>query len=60
MISFVETHATACAIPAKFGDPLKNGHKNTEALQTKVCNVAQQMQRNGTPAGQVGDFGFHR
>ena len=56
MISFVETHATACAIPIRVMDQLKSGHQNTEALQTKVCNVAQQMQRKGLPAGPVGDF----
>jgi hypothetical protein len=55
MIKFVEAHAMACAIPASIADQLKNGHRNTEALQTKVCNVAQQMQKRG-PAGPVGDF----
>jgi hypothetical protein len=56
MIGFVESHATACAIPASIADTLKNADKATEALQTKVCNVAQQMQRKGLPAGPVGDF----
>jgi hypothetical protein len=60
MISFVESHATACVIPASITDTLKNGHKNTEALQTKVCNLAQQMQRKGPPAGPVGDFDLYR
>ena len=43
MIKYVEANAQKCGIPPQIGDQLKNGHKNTEALQQKVCNVAQQM-----------------
>ncbi len=50
MISYVQGHATKCGIPAQVADQLKAGHKNTEALQTKVCAVAMQMQQRG-PAG---------
>lgn len=50
MLKYVETHATKCGIPAQIGDQIKSGHKNTEALESKVCNVAQQMQQRG-PAG---------
>lgn len=50
MIKYVETHAAKCGIPQQIADQLKVGHKNTEALQKKVCNVAQQMQQRG-PAG---------
>jgi hypothetical protein len=50
MISYVETNAAKCGIPPQIGDQLKAGHKNTEAMQAKVCNVAQQMQ-NRAPAG---------
>jgi len=50
MIKYVETHAADCGIPAQIGDQLKAGHKNTEALQKKVCAVAQQVQTRG-PAG---------
>jgi len=42
MIKFIESHATKCGIPAQVADQLKNGHKNTENMQTKVCAVAQQ------------------
>src|SRR5438067_8778544 len=42
MIKFIESHATKCGIPAQVGDQLKNGHKNTENMQTKVCAVAAQ------------------
>jgi hypothetical protein len=50
MMNYVETHAAKCGIPPQVTDQLKTGHKNTEALQTRVCNVAQQMQQRG-PAG---------
>ncbi|MFT4121148.1 hypothetical protein [Bradyrhizobium sp.] len=50
MIKYVETHAAKCGIPPQIGDQMKSGHKNTEAMQKKVCNVAQQMQQRG-PAG---------
>jgi hypothetical protein len=50
MLKYVETHAAKCGIPPQIGDQLKAGHKNTEALETKVCNVAQQVQQRG-PAG---------
>jgi hypothetical protein len=50
MIKYVESHAAKCGIPPQIADQLKNGHKNTEAMQKKVCNVAQQQQQKG-PAG---------
>jgi hypothetical protein len=50
MIKYVEAHSASCGIPAQIADQLKAGHKGTEALQKKVCNVAQQMQQRG-PAG---------
>jgi hypothetical protein len=43
MIKYVEANAQKCGIPPQIGDQLKTGHKNTEALQQKVCTVAQQM-----------------
>jgi hypothetical protein len=42
MIRYVEANASKCGIPAQISDQLKNGHKNTEALLKKVCNVAEQ------------------
>ena len=42
MISFVESHMAKCGIPPQVADQLKNGHKNTEGMQTKVCAVAAQ------------------
>ena len=50
MIKYVEGHAAKCGIPAQVSDQLKAGHRNTESMQKKVCNVAQQMQQRG-PAG---------
>ena len=42
MIRYVETNSAKCGIPAQIADQLKAGHKNTESMQQKVCNVAQQ------------------
>jgi hypothetical protein len=50
MIKYVETHAAKCGIPPQISDQLKAGHKNTESMQKKVCQVAQQQQQRG-PAG---------
>lgn len=50
MMTYVEKNAAKCGIPPQVTDQLKNGHKNTEALQTRVCNVAQQMQARSAAA----------
>jgi hypothetical protein len=50
MIKYIETNSAKCGIPPQIGDQLKAGHKNTEAMQKKVCDVAQQAQTKG-PAG---------
>ena len=50
MIKYIETNSAKCGIPPQIGDQLKAGHKNTEAMQKKVCDVAQQQQQRG-PAG---------
>jgi hypothetical protein len=50
MIKYVEKHSADCGIPPQISDQLKTGHKNTEALQNKVCSVAKQVQQRG-PAG---------
>jgi hypothetical protein len=53
MIKYVETNSAKCGIPPQIAEQLKGGHKNTEAMQTKVCNVAEQIQKRGGagPAG---------
>jgi hypothetical protein len=50
MINYIEKNATKCGIPPQIGDQLKAGHKGTEALKIKVCNVAEQIKTRG-PAG---------
>jgi hypothetical protein len=50
MIQYIQAHSAQCGIPPQIADQLKAGHKNTEALKTKVCAVAQQVQQRG-PAG---------
>jgi hypothetical protein len=50
MLNYVQSHQAKCGIPPQISDQLKAGHKNTEALEVKVCNVAQQVQQRG-PAG---------
>ncbi|MGN1289699.1 MAG: hypothetical protein ACI4XG_24435 [Bradyrhizobium sp.] len=42
MIRYVDANATKCGIPPQIANQLKDGHKNTEALLKKVCNVAEQ------------------
>ncbi len=53
MIKYVEANTAKCGIPAQIAEQLKGGHKNTEAMQKKVCDVAQQIQTRG-PAGPAG------
>jgi hypothetical protein len=43
MIKYIEANAAKCGIPPQVGDQMKNGHKQTEAMQQKVCAMAQQM-----------------
>jgi hypothetical protein len=50
MMKYVETNSAKCGIPPQIADQLKNGHKNTEKMQTQVCNMAQQAQQ-ARPAG---------
>ena len=50
MINYVETNATKCGIPAQVAEQLKTGHKNTEGMQKRVCNVAEQIKTRG-PGG---------
>lgn len=55
MIKYVEQHSASCGIPSQIADQLKAGHKNTEALQKKVCNVAEQMKQRGPAAPTLSD-----
>ena len=51
MIKYVDTYSAKCGIPPQISDQLKTGHKNTEKMQTNVCNVARQAQQGRAPAG---------
>jgi hypothetical protein len=53
MMKYVESNGAKCGIPPQIGDQLKASHKNTEAMQQKVCGVAQQaaqQQKAATPS----------
>ena len=55
MIKFVESHAAKCGIPGQVADQLKNGHKNTDTMQEKVCMMAQQVQQRGPAAPSLSE-----
>jgi len=50
MIKYVQSHSAKCGIPPQVSEQMKAGHKNTEAMQKKVCAVAQQVQQKA-PTG---------
>ncbi|MGV7211689.1 hypothetical protein [Bradyrhizobium sp. UFLA05-112] len=50
MMRYVEANAAKCGIPQQISEQLKAGHKNSEGMQNKVCQVAQQIKQRG-PAG---------
>lgn len=55
MLKYVEANAQKCGIPPNVGDQMKTGHKNTEGMRQKVCNVAQQQQQRGPIAPRLSD-----
>jgi hypothetical protein len=50
MIKYVEANAAKCGIPPQIPEQLKNGHKNTETMQKRVCDAAA----GGGQAGPAG------
>ena len=52
IIRYIEANSVNCGISPLIADQLKTGHKNTEAMQIKICRAPQ----NREPAGPVGDF----
>ena len=54
MIEYAEANTAMCAIPPQIAEQLTSGHKGTEAMQTKVCNLAERKRR--VPAG-INDIG---
>jgi hypothetical protein len=55
MIKYIESNAQKCGIPPSVSQQMKTGHKNTEGMRAKVCNVAQQQQRQGPAAPRLSD-----
>ncbi len=55
MIKYIDANAAKCGIPPQIGEQLKTGHKNTEKMQTQVCNVAQQAQSRPAAGPSLSD-----
>jgi hypothetical protein len=55
MLKYIEANAQKCGIPPNVGEQMKTGHKNTEGMRQKVCNVAQQQQQRGPIAPRLSD-----
>ncbi len=55
MLKYVESHSAKCGIPPQIADQLRHGHKGTEAMQQKVCGVAQQMAQKGPSGPSLSD-----
>jgi hypothetical protein len=55
MIKYIEANAQKCGIPPNVGQQMVTGHKNTEGMRQKVCNVAQQQQQRGPIAPRLSD-----
>jgi hypothetical protein len=51
MLAYVKKNSAKCGIPPQIAEQLQAGHKNTEAMQQKVCAVAQQAAQARGPAG---------
>jgi hypothetical protein len=54
LIKYIETHQAKCGIPPQVSEQMHTGHKNTEAMMTKVCAVAAQGPR-GPAAPSLSD-----
>ena len=55
MIKYIESNAQKCGIPPSVAQQMKTGHKNTENMRGKVCNVAQQQQQRGPATPRLSD-----
>jgi hypothetical protein len=52
MVKYVEANSARCGIPPQISEQLKKGHVSTEAMRTRVCGAAAQMQKQQQgPAG---------
>ena len=52
MIRYIDVNWTRCGIQPQVADELQAGHRNTKAMQRKVCAAAAHRE----PFGPVGDF----
>ena len=58
MIKYIEANAAKCGFAPQIADRLNASHRNTEALQQKVCDVAQQIrQRSPQDPARINDIG---
>ncbi len=55
MIKYIEANSQKCGIPPSVSQQMKSGHKNTEGMRAKVCNVASQQQQRGPVAPRLSD-----
>jgi hypothetical protein len=51
MMKYVEANAQRCGIPPDLSKQIRDSHKNTQQLRSRVCNAAAQMQQPRGPAG---------
>jgi hypothetical protein len=42
MINYIKANSQRCGIPAQVAEQMAQGHKGTEQMRAKVCNVAEQ------------------
>jgi hypothetical protein len=50
MLKYVEGNSARCGIPPQISEQLRKGHKNSEAMQERICAAANNM-KNQAPAG---------
>ena len=55
MINYIKANSAKCGIPPQIGEQLQAGHKNTEAMRTKVCTMAQQAQSRPAPGPSLSE-----
>jgi hypothetical protein len=56
MIKYIEANSARCEIAPHVANPLRAGHKKTEAMQQKACALARQDEMRA-PVGDFDDTG---
>lgn len=51
MMKYVEANWQRCGIPSEITKQIRDSHKNTQQLRSRVCTAAAQMQQPRGPAG---------